>query len=653
MSISNFVKILVVILVILSGASVLFTTLASRANGRDASEQRLVNVDFEQHQNTARVLASVFEISAIASVVLLAVVSIAGVLFILHKISPARALAAAAEEVAGGNIAVNFDTSKNDEVGQVSRAFAKVVQRLNTVEDAFKKGVYENQHGNILYRLEDSRLDGVYARILEATNAITYEYILTIDALSEPFVYVDANFKVIFTNEVMRNCSWQDGNKILGMHINDLVRSDLSGHPATTKAFREGIRQDGTEMQLQLNDTQLFDVQYSCVPFLYDGKVVCALILLTNTTHIQNIRRHTEKLNIYRNNRTEKLTNTIIDAFAKANLTVNIPKSEYDADTAEIAKAQDAVESIVQNATNTIKSYVDEIRSSLAAIAAGDLKTKITREYVGDFSGIKDSINNISASLHKNMSEISMAAQNVFEGATSITSSSMDLSAGSFTQAASLEELNASVDMIKMQTQEFVKDADEANEFSAKSAADAKEGNVAMGQMTDAMTQIKDSSQNISKIIRVIQDIAFQTNLLALNAAVEAARAGEHGKGFAVVAEEVRNLAARSQKAATETTDLIQASVTNVESGAAIAQTTAQSLDAIVESVEHVLDSINNITTSANEQAEVITQVSSILLKTAHAVQDNSKFAQDAAATAEELSSQSEMLRQMVSFFKL
>jgi len=605
------------------------------------------------YQENAQATASVFEVLAIVSVILFAIFSIAGVVIILRKISPVRALAVAAREVAKGNIAINFETSKNDEIGQVSKAFAEIVQSLNIIEDAFKKGAYANQHGDILYQLNAPRLDGVYARILGLTNAITHEFVLTIDSLSEPFLYVDANFKILYANEIIQSYTGQKGDKILNMHLNDLVRSNLSEHPVTMKAFREGVRQDSVEIQLQLNDTQLFDVEYNCVPFKYEDKVVCALILLTNTTHIRNIQRHTEKLNTYRNNRTEKLTNTIVDAFAKANLTVNISKSEHDEDTKEIAKTQDAVESVVQNATNTIKSYVDEVSNALAAIAGGDLTVRISREYVGDFITIKDSINNITSSLHKTISEIRVASDQVLLGSNQISTSATELSSGAQEQASSVQELNANIEVISQQTQHNADNAVTANELSGKSTVNAQQGNTAMKQMVEAMTQIKESSGNISKIVKTIQDIAFQTNLLALNASVEAARAGEHGKGFAVVADEVRSLAGRSQTAASETTALIQDSISRVESGSNIAEATAESLNAIVTSADEVLAVISSISAASKEQAEAIANISNGLAQISKVVHNNSAVSEGTAAASEELNSQAETLRQLVAFFKL
>ena len=174
-----------------------------------------------------------------------------------------------------------------------------------------------------------------------------------------------------------------------------------------------------------------------------------------------------------------------------------------------------------------------------------------------------------------------------------------------------------------------------------------------MKQMVEAMMKIKESSNGISQIVQTIQSIAFQTNLLALNAAVEAARAGEHGKGFSVVADEVRSLAGRSQISAKETTSLIEDSIRRVEIGSEIAESTAESLNAIVASAGEVLEIIGNISAASREQAEAIENISDGLAQISKVTQNNTTVSEEAAAASQELNSQAEMLRQLVTFFKL
>jgi methyl-accepting chemotaxis protein len=318
----------------------------------------------------------------------------------------------------------------------------------------------------------------------------------------------------------------------------------------------------------------------------------------------------------------------------------------YHGDFDELSRA-------VNNTASWLSAVVGEISGIIQEIAGENLELEHVREYKGDFKAISDSLNIIIGSLNGILGNINVAADQVTIGSKQVSGGSQALSQGTTEQASSIEELTASVNEIAAKTRENASSAGEASNITLAVKDSAEQGNAYMKQMLEAMGEINASSNNISRIIKVIDDIAFQTNILALNAAVEAARAGQHGKGFAVVAEEVRTLAARSAQAAKETTDLIQGSISKASGGTEIAQKTAASLDQIVGGVSKTADIISGIAKSSNEQASGIAQINTGLNQVSQVVQTSAATAEESAASSEELSSQAIVLKEMVGRFKL
>jgi len=284
-------------------------------------------------------------------------------------------------------------------------------------------------------------------------------------------------------------------------------------------------------------------------------------------------------------------------------------------------------------------------------IADGNLNIEV--KLASDKDQLGNALQKMVESLNDIVGQLQVSGEQISCGSNEVSDSAQSLSQGATESASSLEEISASLNELSSQTLTNAENAGQANQLSAEAQDAAKKGGEKMELMVTAMAEINEAGQNISKIIKTIDEIAFQTNLLALNAAVEAARAGQHGKGFAVVAEEVRNLAARSAKAAEETSQLIEGSVEKTANGSTIAGQTAEALQGIHTSISKTSDLVSEIAAASNQQAQGVSQINQGVSQIDQVTQQNTAAAEESAAAAEELSGQAESMKHMLSRFIL
>ena len=296
---------------------------------------------------------------------------------------------------------------------------------------------------------------------------------------------------------------------------------------------------------------------------------------------------------------------------------------------------------------------IDEAVKVLQRLAEGDFRASMNGDYKGDSLTLKIALNETITSVSQTLAQIMAVVSEVSIGAQQVASASNELAQGAQNQAAALEEVSSSMTEIGAQAKTNAEGAEQANILVKESRHTSELGTIEMERLTNAMNAITDGSRNISKIIKVIDEIAFQTNLLALNAAVEAARAGRHGMGFAVVAEEVRNLAARSATAAKQTAELIEGSIEKVQNGNALVGKTGEVLHQISNGAIQVTQTVSEIVAASKEQAMGVAQVNVGLSQIDRVTQQNSASTESCAAAAEELSAQAHELHKLVTRFQL
>lgn len=526
-------------------------------------------------------------------------------LFISRIINrPLKTMLKAADRLAVGDVKVKIDVDSNDEIGSLARSFSAMIENV----------------------------------LLQATVA---EHLAVGDMDIEVDIKSEEDLLGHKLNEVLINL------RLLIEEISRMYQNQKAGDiealipvekfQGAYRDLAEGVNQ---VVELHVNNIlAILDILGSYA----EGDFAPVMAKLPGKQAVAN-----EKMDLLRGNLLaviNEIANSTRSAI-QGQLSERADAAKYPGDYGKIIAGLNEVMDAVANP-------ISEISSVLQAMAEGCLNQSMEGMYAGDYSEIQAAINNTIKAFNKVLGEINQIAEQVAIGSGQVAESSQALSQASTEQAASVQEITATMNEVASQTRQNAVNANQASEMAGTVKENAVYGNREMQDMLNAMAEINDASNKISKIIKVIDEIAYQTNILALNAAVEAARAGQHGKGFAVVAEEVRNLAARSANAAKETTVMIEGSIAKVEMGTRIANETAQALNMINDGVSSVADLINEIAIASNDQATAINQVNVGIGEISEVTQMNTATSEESAAASEELASKAELLKQRVGRFEL
>ena len=525
-----------------------------------------------------------------------------------NVVGPLNMTAEYVDRISKGDIPEKIMEEYQGDYNEIKNNLNQLIDNLNNFIEDMQEMARQQEAGEIDYKIDESKFQGAYQEMAKGFNATVNEIVQSMVTILGLFKeYGDGNFEKVLPP--------QPGKRATANQTADNVRNNLMKVSTEISKLIKGAAEGK------------LDTRADSKGLLGEYKDMVDGLNKTLDSIIDPIRE----------------TADVLQQMAEGNLSIHVTNN-YKGD-----------HNILKDAINQTVDLMPfrEAMEVLSSMADGDMTTKMEGNYKGDSLKLKNAVNETIDAISHTLLQIQNVVEEVTRGALQVADASTALSQGATEQAASLEEITSSMTEIGSQTKTNAENANEANTLTISAKDGAEKGNAEMGRLNEAMAEITESSKNISKIIKVIDEIAFQTNLLALNAAVEAARAGRHGKGFAVVAEEVRNLAARSATAAKETSELIENSIKTVENGSELAIRTGEALEEIKNGSIKAADIVGEITTSSNEQAQGIAQINEGLTQIDKVTQTNTASAEESASASEELSGQANQLREMIARFKI
>ncbi|MEN8907120.1 MAG: methyl-accepting chemotaxis protein, partial [Clostridiales bacterium] len=516
----------------------------------------------------------------------------------------------------------------------IFNTFKNIIEELSTIS----KKISKDEKNIEIIIPKDKQFAPIYEAFeIVVLKAHYFKQIL--NSIPIPFCVVDLNKCWTLVNDSFIKLVDMPESDILGKNCNNIDGINCATENCTIECYK-----NNKEIPQQIINNKIFEINCNEIKTL-TGEVLSYTLVLTDVTA-------TNHKNEFKNIETKNLRNNlnkISEGYLDFNYHVNLP-DQYTQEDYEIFYE---LNQLLTKSMSYVKNMLSDISDILNKLSQSNLDLEVEKEYKGDFNIVKKALDNIIDNFNRILSDMGASSDQFIFSAKQLSDSSQQLSQGAMEQSTSIETLKTSITEIQEQTSKNASNANDAKKLSDDAKKNALLGDSRMNDMLEAMNTINESSANISKIIKVIDEIAFQTNILSLNAAVEAARAGQHGKGFAVVAEEVRNLAARSADAASETTELIENTISKVSSGSKIANETASALKNIVNSVEKTANIVENIAIASNDQANSIVHIDSSVNKIYQVTQTNSATAEETAAAGEELLSQSELLKEKLKLFNL